>query len=115
MNSAFKLLLPALGGDTTLDNNSRKSIEMFLANAKSRGYAATSINTYLKQASAAMQKAVDWGRISVSPLKGVRPLKVEKKPPQFLTTEECARFIACIDDVELRRMAVAYLATGYRR
>lgn len=63
----------------------------------------------------ALKKAVEWGFIQFNPLSTAKEIRLPPKPPEFLTQREANQFIASIKDVDLRRIVVAYLATGRRR
>jgi len=109
-----KLILYA-GETTTLDLVSRKHLDQMVADSKGKGLSANSINNYIRHARSSLNKAVEWGYVAANPLVGAKELPKPKQPPRFLDRHGVSRFLAGIGDVDLRRMIVAYLATGRRR
>jgi integrase len=108
--------LRAVAGDSTpLDRVSIRHLDEILADSKRRGLAVASINNYIRHARASLNKAVEWGLVKDNPLAKAKELPKERRPPVFLTQRDIARFLASITDPDVRRLAVAYLATGRRR
>lgn len=112
---ALNKLIHQAGEKTTLDKISKKHLDAMVAEALSNGLSPTSANNYLRHARASLNKAVEWGYVSRNPLAGAKELPKEKKHPAFLDRKEAVLFLKSIKDVDLRRIAVAYVATGRRR
>jgi len=114
---ANKLALDKLkyyaGEKTTLDKISLKHIDIMKADLVK--LSPSSVNNYIRHSRVVLNKAKEWGDISVNPLKDAKEIKIPKRNPDFLRSKEMNKFIASISNVHLRRMVVAYLATGRRR
>ena len=112
---ALNKLTHYAGEKITLDRLSAKHIDMMVADCKAKGLSINTINNYIRHARTSLNKAVDWGYIQENPLRRVKELPKLKKPPAFLKPHEISKFLATIKDIDLRRLTVAYLATGRRR
>jgi len=110
---ALEKLLDVAGRSCRLDRITLKHLDEIKAAHK--GLSPRSVNVYIRHARAALNQAVAWGYLTTNPLRGAKEIRAVKLPPAFLTQEECTRWLATIDDVDLRRMALAYLSTGVRR
>jgi len=82
---------------------------------RKKGLKTRSINNYIRHARASLNKAVEWGYLNKNPLAGAKELPISRTRPKFLTRNQVPRYIASIKDIDLRRLVVAYLATGRRR
>jgi integrase len=103
------------GEKTALDQISLKYLDQMVADCMARGLSVASINNYIRHARASLNKAVDWEYVTANPLAAAKELPTEKKPPGFLSREEALRFLAGIENVDLRRFAAGLIATGRRR
>ncbi len=115
----YKLALSKLvyfaGSTIFLDRVSHKHIDEMIADCRERGLQTASINNYIRHIRATMNKAVDWEYVKKNPLAGVKELPAERKPFNIMRKEHIPMYLASIRDVDLRRLVVAYLATGRRR
>lgn len=112
---ALKKLKHHAGTTIKLDRINAKHVDMMVAQSRKEGLSTASINNYIRHMRAALNKAREWGYVKLNPLREIREMKEEKRPPAFLGKGEVPRFLRAIHDVDLRRIATAYLATGRRR
>jgi site-specific recombinase XerD len=112
---ALDKLIGQCGEGCLLNRITAKHVDQMIAHHMSKGVKPTSINCYIRHAKAVMGKAVEWGYIPSNPLKDVAEIKAHKTLPAFLSKSDLARFLASIEDVDLRRLVTAYIATGRRR
>ncbi|NVM20967.1 MAG: site-specific integrase [Desulfobacterales bacterium] len=112
---ALNKLVHYTGETISLEQISQKHLDQMIADCKRRALAVASINNYIRHARASLNKAVDWKYIRSNPLSGAKEFPLEKRPPGFLSRQEALRFLASIEDVDLRRFAAALIATGRRR
>ncbi len=79
------------------------------------GARARTVNLELEGIKTMINLAVKWDYLKDSPMKRVKPLKVDdKKPFRFLTSEECERFLdAC--PKQLYPVYFTFLSTGMRK
>lgn len=106
-------LIEVVGETTKLDRIRPKHADRLRANHSKLN--PSSVNTYIRHARAALNKAVEWDYIKTNPLAGVKEMKVDKPGPIFLDKAQMSHLISSIADIDLRRMIVAYLVTGRRR
>jgi integrase len=112
---AFSKLIDQVGEKPTLDRISRKHLDAIIAEALKEGLSTATINNYIRHARASLNKAVEWGYLPRNPLAGAKELRADKKQPTFLDRKAAIRFLQCIKDIDLRRIATALIATGRRR
>lgn len=89
--------------------------DKFMSHGKARGLKSTTVNNYYRHCKAAFNKAVIWKFLEVSPWDKIKPLRIEKTPPKFLTREQIQKFLPGIKDPYMKTLITAYLATGRRR
>jgi integrase len=68
----------------------------------------------LKTLKAFFNKAVDWGYLNENPCKKIKPPKVEKNPPRFLSTEEIERLLKTAEGSLLAPMIATGIYAGLR-
>lgn len=112
---ALGKLIEAAGKTCRLDRLSLRHADAIVAASRRAGLSPASINVYLRHARVVLNKAVAWGHLKANPLRGAKELPKERKPPVFLDRAGAARLLSGIEDLDLRRMVAAYLATGRRR
>jgi integrase len=112
---ALDKLMHFAGERMALDRISLKHLDQMIADSRKKGLSTASINVYIRHARSALNKAKEWGYVQQHPLAGAKELPAQRRPPAFLDRAAASRFIASIKDVDLRRLVVAYLATGRRR
>lgn len=89
-------------------------MERYKKERKEAGLQPGTINLELSMLKAMLNKAVIWKKLTDHPGKEVKALKLEKKPPRFLSEEEEASLLAaCVP--ALRRIIEAGILTGFRR
>ena len=103
------------GDSCALDRISRKHIDQMLSDGRRAKLSVASLNNYTRHARAVFNKAVEWGYIQFNPLKDAKEQRLPSRPPEFLSLKDAQALIASIKDIDLRRIVVAYLATGRRR
>jgi len=103
------------GDKCRLDRISLRHTDSLIADAKDKGLADASINNYIRHARASLAKAVEWEYVQKNPLSDAKEIKERRKQPVFMEKGSIPRFIGSIEDIDLRRMVVAYLVTGRRR
>lgn len=89
--------------------------DKFMSHGKTNGLRSTTVNNYYRHCKAAFNKAVIWDFLEVSPWDKIKPLRIEKTPPKFLTREQIQKFLPGIKDPYMKTLITAYLATGRRR
>jgi len=112
---ALKKLIHQAGEKISLDRISLKHLDMMITAERKKGLKARSINNYIRHARSSLNKAVEWSYVRRNPLAGAKELPTSRTKPKFLTRSQVPRYIASIKDIDLRRLVVAYLATGRRR
>lgn len=97
-------------------------IEKWRLGEFNRGIKSATVHRNETTLRAAINKAVEWGFIATSPLKGFKPLKVEdNRIVSYLTSAAESRLLAALNDRELRvadhlkTMVLLSLHTGLRR
>ena len=103
------------GGGRYLHTLTSKLAAQFISDLAKAGLSNETINTYLRRIKAAMNAAVDWKYIDVSPFQKVKQLKVEKKLPRFLYGKEIKKLFKAITDEDFKKMVYFYVHTGCRR
>lgn len=103
------------GDSCQIDRISLKHVDQMAADARLKGLSAASTNNYIRHMRCSLNKAVEWGFLKENPLREAKERRTEKKPPSFMSKEDVGRFLASIEDIDLRRLATAYLCTGRRR
>lgn len=112
---ALKKLIKQTGEKLPLDQITIKHIDYMVKAEFEKGLSKRSINNYVRHARASLNKAVEWEYVKVNPLRNAKEIKTDPKEPVFLEKPEIPKFIASINDIDLRRIVVAYIATGRRR
>jgi site-specific recombinase XerC len=112
---ALDKLLAQAGGSTRLDRVSPKHLDDIIKDCRQRGLSVHSINNYIRHARSALNKAVEWEYIKVNPLRSVKEIRTSKKEPQAIAMDKLAKFLASIQDADVRTLATAYVVTGRRR
>ncbi len=113
---ALDQLREAAGDSTPLDRVGLKQLDQMLVACRRRGCSTGTANNYLRHARASFNKAVEWGYLQANPLAQARELRTEPRVPAYLPSlEDVARFLVSIEDLQLRQLATAYIATGRRR
>lgn len=102
-------------GDLPLDQLTGRHTDAIIQQSRRDGLTTASINNYLRHAKSVLNKAVEWGYIRINPLRMVKELPKERKPPRYISAKELSLFLASIADVDLRRIVVALVTTGRRR
>ena len=112
---ALDKLVESCGPSTFLDRVGRKALDDLVSRCRKAGLSTASINVYVRHARVVMDKAKQWGLITENPLAGFKELRKEERPPTFLAKAAAGRVLAKTEDLHLRRIIAAYLATGRRR
>lgn len=112
---ALGKLMAETGGSVRLDALSLRDTDRMVTTARKAKLSIASINCYLRHVRAVMGKAVEWKYVKVNPLAAVRELTGGERMPNFLSATEVATVLHTIEDIDLRRLVAAYLATGRRR
>lgn len=113
---ALKKLKKAAGMYARIDALNLKHIDIMITQAKAAKLSPHSINAYIRHIRAVFNKAVAWNYLKTNPFRDAREIKAERRPAAYMPTQqEITKFLASIDDVDKRRLATAYLATGRRR
>lgn len=108
-------LIDVEGKNVKLSFVSQKSIDKLISKAKARGLKATSINIQIRTLKSIFGKAEAWGYVKDNPLRKVKQITEEKRPPRYITGNEITLFLSSIIDKDIRLLAAAYLSTGRRR
>lgn len=103
------------GKSTLLDRIGQKVIDEMTRALLAQGRKPSTINCYIRHAKAVMNKAVEWEYLRTNPLKGVKQIGGGDTEPGFLDAAQAADYIRKIKDIDVRRMAVAYIHSGLRR
>lgn len=112
---ALDKLIQHAGTTTALDRISLKHLDLVITDCRKRGLKPNSINNYIRHARASLNKAAEWGYVKINPLAKAKEVPKERKPPTFIEPDDVARFLNSIEDLGLRLIATAYIATGLRR
>ncbi len=113
---ALRQLRDVAGGSTRLAAITLRELDAMVTACRKRGLKAASINNYIRHARAALNKAVEWNYLKRNPLAGAKELRIERRQPAFIPDpKEISRVLASIEDMDLRHLATAYIATGRRR
>lgn len=112
---ALDKLMAETGGKVRLDAISRRDTDRLITTARKAKLTTATINCYLRHVRAVLAKAVEWKYLPSHPLAGLKELAAEVRKPNFLTAGEVAAVLHKVEDIDLRRLVAAYLATGRRR
>lgn len=112
---ALDKLMAETGDKVRLDAISRRDTDRLITTARKAKLTTATINCYLRHIRAVLAKAVEWKYLPSHPLAGMKELPAETRKPRFLTAGEVATVLHKVDDIDLRRLVAAYLATGRRR
>ncbi len=105
-------------GDMRLDDIRLADAEQFRLRELKQGVAPASVNRYLVDIKAALQKAVDWDLIPAHPLARLKPLKIDKSSvTRYLSPAEEERLYGAMSASEpwLQGIVVVALNTGLRK
>ncbi|MFO7595168.1 MAG: tyrosine-type recombinase/integrase [Desulfocurvibacter africanus] len=80
-----------------------------------QGITQASRNNYMRTARAVMAKAVEWEWLKLNPFRAAKEKRQATRIRPYLPPEEVGRYLMSIEDMDLRRMAAAYCASGRRR
>lgn len=110
LNSRFASLLA-----TRLDELTAFAVERWRTGRTKDGAKASTVNRDLAALKAALARAVEWKRLSLNPLKAVKPSKVDSVGViRFLSTEEEGRLLRALDDRDDRRRRARESANTFR-
>lgn len=112
---ALRNLMDVSGRSVRLDRLNAKDADKLVTACRKRKLQPTSINNYIRHLRSAFNKTVEWGYLKSNPFKGIKELRIQKKPPAFLDKNGVARIMLAVEDPDLRALIMAYLATGRRR
>ena len=112
---ALQKLRRIAGDDCRLDQISLRQLDQMAADCARAKLSPASINNYIRHLRTVLRKAVEWGHIAVNPFRGARMRPQEKRPPSYIKQSDAAKVLASVEDMDLRRLMAAYLATGRRR
>ncbi|WP_457628050.1 tyrosine-type recombinase/integrase [Persephonella sp.] len=102
-------------GDKYIAAYSRKDMDLFVSRLKDFGLSSTSININLRHIKSIFSKAVDWGYLEYNQFLRYKELRVQKKPPRFLTVEEIKKIERAIDREDFLLLFKFLIYTGARR
>ncbi len=103
-------------GNKPLRGISVRDVEKFFAVCLERGRKQSGINVDYRHLKAAFNKALEWGYIKSNPFSRIKPLKVPKEPPRYLSPEEVLRVLEALkDDPDFHDIVLFTLETGCRR
>jgi integrase len=80
-------------GDRPISSISAKDCDLYQCRLVQKNLKPSSINIYLTGLQSVFETAVRWGYITSNPFKKVRRLKVQKLPPEFMSTEQVKIFL----------------------
>jgi len=112
---ALNKLADIAGENTRLDKLNIKHIDQLIAKCKRENLSVFSINNYLRHLRSSFNKAVDWKYLPANPFRKIKELPTPKSPPKFMEKKDIVKFLASIEDEDLQKIVIAYLATGRRR
>jgi site-specific recombinase XerD len=112
---ALNKLIEHAGENCLLDRVNKKTIDVMVAAELSKGNKIPSINNYIRHARTVMNTAAAWEYVQKNPLADVKELSEPKRRPRFIEKSQIGQFLKNVSDIDLRRMIVAYIATGRRR
>jgi len=110
---ALKKVIQIEGSNVRLDRLTMKTMDEL--KRVHRHLKSSTVNNYLRHAKAVLNKAVEWGYLQKNPFRGAKELPKAKAAANYLTQKQLTGFLASVEDVDLRRLIAAYLATGRRR
>lgn len=112
---ALKKLFALEGASKPLDQLGPKTIDRLVADCRKKKLKTNSINNYIRHIRAVLNKSVEWEYLTENPFRRCKELKSTKRPPAYLSAEESRRFLASIEDQDIRRLVLSFLCTGRRR
>ena len=107
-----KRLIPFFGS-LNLSDITPKDIDDFKVSI-ARQLKPSTVNEYLSILRAILRLAVDWEFLSVSPIRKVKLMRVQKEEPPTLTVAEADRLTDACSDPRLHLFAMIGLHTGLR-
>ena len=112
---ALNKILAIESASKRLDQLSPKTIDKLIAQSRKKKLKPASINNYISHARMVMNKAVEWKYVKENPFASCKLVKKTRRPPAFLSPEQCTEFLASVADTELKKLIISYLFTGRRR
>lgn len=112
---ALRKIRQLAGDSCRLDRVGMKHLDDMAAACAKDKLSPASTNNYIRHLRTVFQKAVAWGHITANPFRGAKQRPQEDRPPTYLAQADAGRVLASVEDLDLRRLMAAYLATGRRR
>lgn len=109
---SFRHLINYFGKETLLSEINRRIAEKFIL--ETRKQAPKGVKNYLRNLSAALNKALDWGYLSENPFAKIKLPKTQKNKPAFISLEEMFRIAKNIKHLIIRDAVVFDFFTGLR-
>jgi integrase len=83
--------------------------------AEHKDITQASKNNYIRTARTVLNKAIEWEWLKVNPFRAAKEKREKVTIRPYLPPSEISKYLASIADIDLRRMAAAYCASGRRR
>ncbi|WP_285905795.1 tyrosine-type recombinase/integrase [Pseudodesulfovibrio pelocollis] len=112
---ALDKLIHYAGKSVRLGSLGQRAVDDMTADLLKQGRKPSTINHYIRHAKAVLSKAVDWKMVKHNPLRHVKQIPGGASEPGFMDAAQARDYISKITDPDVRRMAVAYIASGVRR
>lgn len=101
-------------GNQSIDKIHPKDAEAFKVSRLQDDVAKATVNKELKLLKSILNKAIEWGRTEINPIKSVKCLAEDNIRDRFLEKEEMVRLIEACNE-PLRSIVIVALNTGLRR
>jgi integrase len=101
-------------GDKSLSELTLQDMEKYMQSRKGKVSDST-INIDVRTLKAAMGVAVTWGKLSVTPFRQAKSIRVAQKEKKFLTSKEVANLLGAIKEEWYKNLVEFALVTGLRR
>ena len=101
-------------GEKSLSDLTLQDLEKYMQSRKGK-VADSTINIDVRTLKAAMGVAVTWGKLSVTPFRQAKSIRVAQKEKKFLTSKEVANLLGAIKEEWYKNLVEFALVTGLRR
>ena len=103
------------GPSATLGRLGQRVIDDMAADLLGKKRKPSTVNCYIRHIKAVLNKAVEWKLVKANPFRHVKQIANSAPEPGFMDAEQVKDYLARIKDVDVRRLAVAYISSGVRR
>jgi integrase len=101
-------------GNIALERITPKHWDQYLQR-RGIGISTVSLHIEMRALKSAMNKAVQWGNIRISPFQGIKNIKIVERPPKYFKKDEFRALLKLITEPWLYDAVIFAVATGIRQ